>query len=525
MGTTMSALAQSPAIPLVWKRPAVAWLVLLIGVLLLYRETAVQMVGVWYRSDTFAHAFLVAPISAWLAWRNRDRLAVTVPAPDRRWLLPLALAALAWFLGDVAEVNAAKQLALVTMIVMSVPTMLGWPVTRALMFPLLFLFFAVPIGEFALPTLMEWTADFTVAALRLTGIPVYREGLQFVIPSGNWSVVEGCSGVRYMMASVMVGSLFAYLNYQSMRKRLLFLGVSILVPLVANWLRAYMIVMLGHLSNNRIATGVDHLVYGWVFFGVVITVMFMIGSRWAEPDRERVTAGAAGAFKGDPMLSTAPWMVALASALVVLGLPQAAGLATQQPATAAAVRLQLPASPQGAWQRTSETPRWAPSILGADVHAQAVYQDKQAVVGVHVYYYRAQSADRKLVSSVNTLVTTEDPYWHTLGSGSREALVDGERVRFTSTQVLDRAAGITKASRQLTVWKTYWVDDQFTPNDVMAKLLGSVGVLSRRGDDGAALVIYTETSPQQTGDDALAAFVQSQWPALREALRQARAAR
>jgi EpsI family protein len=253
--------------------------------------------------------------------------------------------------------------------------------------------------------------------------------------------------------------------------------------------------------------------------------MFMIGSRWAEPDRERVTAGAAGAFKGDPMLSTAPWMVALASALVVLGLPQAAGLATQQPATAAAVRLQLPASPQGAWQRTSETPRWAPSILGADVHAQAVYQDKQAVVGVHVYYYRAQSADRKLVSSVNTLVTTEDPYWHTLGSGSREALVDGERVRFTSTQVLDRAAGITKASRQLTVWKTYWVDDQFTPNDVMAKLLGSVGVLSRRGDDGAALVIYTETSPQQTGDDALAAFVQSQWPALREALRQARAAR
>jgi hypothetical protein len=28
--------------------------------------------------------------------------------------------------------------------------MLGWPVTRALMFPLLFLFFAVPIGEFML---------------------------------------------------------------------------------------------------------------------------------------------------------------------------------------------------------------------------------------------------------------------------------------------------------------------------------------------------------------------------------------
>ena len=65
--------------------------------------------------------------------------------------------------------------------------------------------FAVPVGEFLLPVFMEWTADFTVLALRLSGIPVYREGLQFVIPSGNWSVVEACSGIRYLIASLMVG--------------------------------------------------------------------------------------------------------------------------------------------------------------------------------------------------------------------------------------------------------------------------------------------------------------------------------
>ena len=56
----------------------------------------------------------------------------------------------------------------------------------------------MPFGEFALPQMMEWTANFTVLALRLSGIPVFREGLQFVIPSGNWSVVEACSGVRYL---------------------------------------------------------------------------------------------------------------------------------------------------------------------------------------------------------------------------------------------------------------------------------------------------------------------------------------
>ena len=76
----------------------------------------------------------------------------------------------------------------------------------------------------------EKTADFVVLALQATGIPVYREGLWFVIPSGQWSVVDACSGVRYLIASFMVGSLFAYLNYRSLRRRAVFVLVSILLP-------------------------------------------------------------------------------------------------------------------------------------------------------------------------------------------------------------------------------------------------------------------------------------------------------
>jgi exosortase len=124
-----------------------------------------------------------------------------------------------------------------------------------LIFPLLFLFFAVPVGDFLLPRLMEWTADFTVQALRLTGIPVFREGQNFVIPSGNWSVVEACSGIRYLIASLTVRTLYAYLTYTSLKRRLTFILVSLLVPILANWFRAYMIVMLGHLSGNKLATG------------------------------------------------------------------------------------------------------------------------------------------------------------------------------------------------------------------------------------------------------------------------------
>ena len=128
-------------------------------------------------------------------------------------------------------------------------------------FPLLFLFFAVPFGEALVPKLMDWTADFTVAAVKLSGVPVYREGTHFVIPSGQWSVIEACSGIKFLIASLMGGSLYAWLLYRSPGRRLAFIGASIVVPLLANWLRAYTIVMVGHLSNNRLMTNDDHIVF------------------------------------------------------------------------------------------------------------------------------------------------------------------------------------------------------------------------------------------------------------------------
>ena len=70
--------------------------------------------------------------------------------------------------------------------------------------------------------------------------------------------------------------MFAYLNYHSLKRRLIFLAVAVAVPIVANWLRAYLIVLLGHVSGNKLAAGADHLIYGWVFFGIVIAIMFAI---------------------------------------------------------------------------------------------------------------------------------------------------------------------------------------------------------------------------------------------------------
>ena len=74
------------------------------------------------------------------------------------------------------------------------------------------------------------------------------------------------------------------MSYQKLWKRLLFVALSVIVPIIANGMRAYMIVMIAHLSDMKLALGIDHLIYGWLFFGLVMLLLFWIGSFWRDPN-------------------------------------------------------------------------------------------------------------------------------------------------------------------------------------------------------------------------------------------------
>ena len=512
-----------------WRLPLVSLVLLLLAILGLYSHTLMGMVTIWSRSDTYAHGFVVPVISLWLIWRIRHTLGALVPKPSRlAWLMLLGAAGF-WLAGDLVAVNAATQLALVMLLVLAVPAVLGWQLAGAMAFPLGFLFFAVPIGDFMLPYFMEWTADFTVLALRASGIPVYREGLQFIIPSGAWSVVEACSGIRYMIASVTVGCLFAYLSYSSLSKRLIFVGVSIVVPLVANWLRAYMIVMIGHLSGNELATGVDHLVYGWVFFGVVILVMLFIGARWADapaPPTGPVSA-AKPANAEARSLSTA---IAAVAALLIVASPHLVERLLAFGTQTGSVALAAPAV-QTPWQPTAIPPSdLLPAFQFPSATSHLGYSGPQGeAVGVHLSYYRQQDYKRKLVSSQNMLVVHDDKQWAQVSGGSATTQLAGQSLTVAAATLRSQAGGLTASGQRLQVWRFYWVNNRFTASDALAKIQGALGRITGQGDDGAIVVIYTPLDPQLTEADArmaataaLQSFMQSQGGAIEAALKTTR---
>jgi exosortase A len=479
-----------------------------------YASTGAEMVDTWARSETYAHGFVVVPITLWLVWRMRERLATLSPGPAWLPVTLLAAAGFAWLLGEFGAVNAVSQEAFVAMLVLCVSAILGPSVTRAMLFPLGFLFFAVPIGNFLLPVLMERTADFTIMALRASGVPVYREGLQFVIPTGRWSIVEACSGVRYLIASLMTGTLFAYLTYRALWRRLAFVGVAIVVPIVANWLRAYMIVMLGHLSNNRLATGVDHLIYGWLFFGFVMLLMFWIGSHWREPPMP-ARATEMPAAQGSPSSHAVSWTV-VAAVLAITAVWPVVSAVTRQDDGLHPVALGPIAVPGWSTESTSEIQDFKPIFKLPSATRDETLRRDDATVGLYIAYYRGQSFRRKLVSSENMLVPSTGSEWHRFAVGKRNVVIDGAPREVAVTHL------VAPGGRELFAWQWYWVGGALTSSDIVAKARIIWLRLTGRGDDAAGIVIYT---PRREGKDpelALRAFTSDAWPQIEAALVSAR---
>jgi EpsI family protein len=395
----------------------------------------------------------------------------------------------------------------------------GLGIARALAFPLAFLLFAVPFGEIFVPTLIEWTADFTVAALRVSGVPIYREANHFVIPSGAWSVVDACSGIRYLIASVMVGTIYAAVAYRSPRRRALFVAASIVVPIVANWLRAYLIVMIGHLSNNRLAVGVDHLIYGWVFFGVVMLLLFWVGSFWQEeavPVNPAVPSAAPVARNGVKAGSPRAVYGAALAVVVAAGLwPPVAGLVGRAP---------LPGTPQlaavaaeGGWTGAAgPLLPWKPFYHGQVAELQQSFRAGTRDVGLYLGYYRQQEKGRELITSGNLVTDRADWNWKLVGQGSEALAWNGRDVRADY-------ADIAGPGVKLDVLRLYWIDGRVTGSDYAAKALLAWSKLTGRGDDAALIVLYT---PRPTSDgggkEALRDFAQRMSPAIERTLRAAR---
>jgi EpsI family protein len=312
-------------------------------------------------------------------------------------------------MGDAASVAFARQLGLVMMLQGAVLTILGPNVARGLLFPLAYAFFLVPFGEGLEPPLQTVTVAIVMPLLHLVGVPAVVDGVLIHAGRYYFKVAEACSRAKFVIAMVAFGVLVANLCFVSWWRRAVFLVVSIIVPVIANGFRAFGTIWAADLTSVEAATGMDHIVYGWVFFALVMAGMLAIGWRWFDraPDDP--------AF--DPArLQAAPrhridLTIATALVLATVGAFPAWSAAIAGRTQSLPAHIDLPEI--AGWHRVPVSIRvpWTPYYPGADHYLFGRYADTSgAQVDMSIAVFGSQREGKELIA-YGTGVLREEDRW------------------------------------------------------------------------------------------------------------------
>ena len=438
-----------------WRRHAAILLGAALLIVALFHDDALGLARIWWTSTTFGHCLFIAPVIAWLVWQRRTELAQIVPTGWWPGLVLVAAGGFGWLLGDAASVALARHRGLVMMLQGVVVTILGPNVARALLFPLAYAFFLVPFGEGLEAPLQGVTVAMTMPLLHLFGVPAHVEGVLITIPNGYFEVAEACSGAKFVIAMIAYGTLVAQGCFVSWRRRASFMVAALIVPVVANGLRAFGTIYAAYLTSVERATGLDHIVYGWIFFGLVMAAVLAIGWRWFDraPDAPVIDVAR---LQGPVRLHCDPLLAAAVALMLAAAFPAwsaaIAGRAAALPDQAA-----LPEVP--GWHRVTMSQRapWAPYYPGADLYLIGRYADGQGdAVDLAIAVYGSQHEGKELVSfGVGPL--REDDRW-----------VRVENLPMLSGGAVMRVTAPGRVERQIASW--YRIDDTVTASDSRVKL-------------------------------------------------------
>lgn len=470
---------------------------------LVYLGTGISMYEQWMSSASYSHGLVVAPVTLYFLWMRRRTLCDASFTTSPWGLFALLASGLLWVLGELAGVETVTQIALVLITITFVWASLGSDFTRRIIYPLCFLFLAIPFSDGILPYLMKWTADATVAALRMSGVAVYQDGFNFIIPSGRWSVVEACAGSRYLVSSLFAGALYAYLTYTSAHKRALFLLLAFIVPLFANWLRAYTIVMVAHLTNNEWGLGVSHITLGWIIFGTVILLMFWIGTRWQDPEPGPAAINPASAQ--GPTASQLTGLVFMLAAAIVW---QGVALWRAPVDVPASDFVMAPVAPAPGWASVGAIAGVRSEGVGEQGRLEAAFSAGDETVQIYMHAFAEQKQGREMINRYNT-VQLPSP----LPSRSKTVVImptpqgDVEFVR-------DERIGID-GGNGFAVYRAYNVRGRWTHSEYIAKALQAWSRLAEGRDESVMLVIVTPSGGDATRDNArLSRFVEAHGAAI-----------
>lgn len=430
----------------------------------------------------FSHGYLVLVLCLWLAvrdWRaaTPSHLAPAWSAAPVLLVLVIALVAM-----DILFLNSTRLAVLPLVFLASVALTFGWSAARALFWPSVFLYFALPQWWAINGVLQSFTSRIVSALVSLTGLPAYVEGNFIRVPAGMFEIASGCSGLNYLVAALSLAGFYALMYLRRWKSRAILLAAAALAAMLSNFVRIYALIMIGIASDmQHYLIRVEHLYFGWaLFMAAMVPVLFL--ARKLDDADAAADSGAASASSGAGVpasVARSTLAAALLTALLLV-LPEVIAVQTQ---SAGATVTNLPAQ-LGSWHLASggAPSDWEPAFVNAQ-EQRAAYEQGSQRVDVYRASYPHQSRDAHVVRTENDF----------FGASWRLAEQHSASVGGSPVERVSESRGYLNERERL-IWSWYVVAGKPAATKLGAKLAEMRGFFERRRD-AAALAISTECVP------------------------------
>ncbi|VAV86902.1 Eight transmembrane protein EpsH / EpsI protein [hydrothermal vent metagenome] len=464
-----------------WRTAGIALLAAVTTVLVAFSGTTVRLVTTWWDKPEYNHSLLILPILGYLIYERREIFKRIAPEPGWLGLLPLLGGGVIWLLGDLADANVVREFGLVVLIQGCILTILGKRVVHAFIFPFLYMIFLIPFGDFLVPILQDFTTWFVVGILHLLNIPVFVEGVYISIPAGDFYVAEACAGLRFLVATVALGTLMANVAYKTVGRQLIVVALSFVVPIIANGFRAAGIILIAHWSDMKYATGADHITFGWIFFAIVLLIFISISMTFTNRGINDGYIDFSKKYwtKNKPVAAKYFALFFLVTIIIAGTAPIYASMIEQRYQTFEGYSLKSDEGLLGV--DVSEKIDWEPYYDGASqvIRKQNV-QGPLDTIDIFIAYYKYQSKDAEMIQYGNGVVPQE--VWGRISSrviSPEDTGLDGP-----VNEVL-----IQSGMNRRLVWYWYWVDGKIVANNYKAKLLDAKAKLTGGRLDSAVIAL------------------------------------
>lgn len=448
---------------------------------LLFLPEWMEFFHLWSTATIYGHGFLVLGASCYLLYKAREDLASLSPSFSALGFAALTVTCLILLIGKAADIKTIRLLFLPFLILSWGWTIWGWNFLKLAGIPISLLVFATPIWDDMSPVFQALTVAVNGVLLGIVHIPADIQEFYISIPAGVFHVAGGCSGVRYLMVGLFLSTFYGALYYPNTARRILLIGFGALLSMIANWIRVFGIIVIGHISDMQSSIVRDHELFGWVTFVIVCLIPLFFLARKLEPQEHTAnpvsnkpieSSGAHGSVAGKLVASGAVILVPLIFYTQSVLFEKDFG--DWSPA--------LPSAETG-WQgplRFAEF--WSPDFVGADISLNGTYvSDQLQRVQFQMEAYRQQSQGKELVYYQNRVF--DENQWTVIQQTVAEA---PSQNNFGIDNVTETLLSNRARKQNLLIWSWYRLDDFNSPSRIEVKLVGGLKQLT--GDSHGAWI-------------------------------------